>query len=703
MPDQRNKPPSSPPQPNSPPERKPTGQQAGMSLADQLRAARALVPKAEAKPAADPKVAAKAVPQEKPAGPRRAPTPEQLAALAGGARTPRVIPAEAGTPGRTQEEKPPMVAEQRTRGSRVRGNEGERRPVAKPVVPADAGTPGKTQATAPRTEARPARHHAVIPAQAGTHGKEPVAKQAVIGSRPRGNDQQAAEQRSRGSRVRGNDAGKAERTPLPPITFPEDLPVSGRRQDIAKALTENQVIIVSGETGSGKTTQLPKICLELGRGAKGLIGHTQPRRIAASSTAKRIAAELNSQLGELVGYKVRFNDTLHPGAWVKLMTDGILLAETQTDPLLKAYDTIIIDEAHERSLNIDFLLGYLKQVLPRRPDLKVIITSATIDADRFARHFGTPEKPAPVIEVSGRLYKVEVRYRPIERDAIELPGGDANKSKAAAAREKRDLMDGVVDAVDELCRIGSGDVLVFLPGAAEIRRAAAACAELAQRNDLEVLPLHGDLSPEEQDRAVEPGKRRKVILSTNVAETSLTIEGVVAVIDSGLARIAAHSPWSGLPTLRVQRVSRASATQRAGRAGRTRAGRCLRLYTKHDHDTRPAFEVPEIRRLDLAEPLLLLAATGVEDPAAFGWFEAPGAAALDAARGLLERLGAVDARFHPTEIGRRTIQLPLHPRQARVIVEAERRGVGREACVVAALLGEGELSRDRGAARVSGP
>ena len=265
------------------------------------------------------------------------------------------------------------------------------------------------------------------------------------------------------------------RNPLPPITFPEDLPVSGRRGDIAKALTENQVIIVSGETGSGKTTQLPKICLQLGRGQKGLIGHTQPRRIAASSTAKRIAQELGSPLGEHVGFKVRFNDTLSKGASVKLMTDGILLAETQTDPLLKAYDTIIIDEAHERSLNIDFLLGYLKQLLPRRPDLKVIITSATIDADRFSRHFGQPGKPAPVIEVSGRLYKVEVRYRPVDRDPAAPAAVEGKpQPKAQAARDKRDLMDGVIDAVDELSHIGSGDVLVFLPGEREIRDCAEA-------------------------------------------------------------------------------------------------------------------------------------------------------------------------------------------------------------------------------------
>jgi ATP-dependent helicase HrpA len=333
------------------------------------------------------------------------------------------------------------------------------------------------------------------------------------------------------------------RNPLPPIAFPEDLPVSSRRDEIAKALRENQVVIVSGETGSGKTTQLPKICLELGRGEKGLIGHTQPRRIAASSTAKRIAHELGTPLGEHVGFKVRFNDTLQRGAWVKLMTDGILLAETQTDPLLRAYDTIIIDEAHERSLNIDFLLGYLKQLLPRRPDLKVIITSATIDADRFARHFGTPDKPVPVIEVSGRLYQVEVRYRPVEREPVAVPALDAGKPmpKAQAAREKRDLIDAVVDGVDELCRIGPGDVLVFLPGEREIRD----CAEALRKHHpphVEILPLFARLSVEEQDRVFRTTNARRIVLATNVAETSLTVPGIRYVVDSGLARVSrSHS------------------------------------------------------------------------------------------------------------------------------------------------------------------
>src|SRR5471032_3089415 len=355
--------------------------------------------------------------------------------------------------------------------------------------------------------------------------------------KPRGGqDSRESSPESRLAREAARAAREAEETfrnPLPPITYPEDLPVSGRREEIAKALTENQVIIVSGETGSGKTTQLPKICLELGRGQKGLIGHTQPRRIAASSTAKRIAQELGTPLGETVGFKVRFADTLTKGASVKLMTDGILLAETQTDPLLKNYDTIIIDEAHERSLNIDFLFVYLKQLLPRRPDLKIIITSATIDAERFARHFGTPEKPAPVIEVSGRLYKVEVRYRPVDRDPVTVGGGEGGNGggaakplpKAAAAREKRDLMDAVVEGVDELCRLGSGDVLVFLPGEREIRDAAEALRKHHPPH-VEILPLFARLSAEEQERVFKVSNARRIVLATNVAETSLTVPGI---------------------------------------------------------------------------------------------------------------------------------------------------------------------------------
>ena len=459
-------------------------------------------------------------------------------------------------------------------------------------------------------------------------------------------------------------------TPLPPITFPEDLPVSGRRAEIAKAVSENQVVIVSGETGSGKTTQLPKICLALGRGSKGLIGHTQPRRIAASSTAKRIAQELGTPLGEHVGYKVRFNDTLQKGASVKLMTDGILLAETQTDPLLKAYDTIIIDEAHERSLNIDFLLGYLKQLLPRRPDLKIIITSATIDADRFARHFGTPEKPAPVIEVSGRLYKVEVRYRPVDRDPVATTAKPGEPPpKAQAARDKRDLMDAVVDAVDELCRIGSGDVLVFLPGEREIRD----CAEALRKHHpphVEILPLFARLSVEEQDRVFRTTNARRIVLATNVAETSLTVPGIRYVVDTGLARVKRYSFRNKVEQLQIEPVAQSAANQRAGRCGRVADGVCVRLYEEDDYNKRPKFSDPEILRSSLASVILRMKSLRLADVETFPFIEAPQGRAIADGYQLLQEIGAVDDTNELTPLGRKLAKLPLDPRVGRMILAA---------------------------------
>ena len=463
------------------------------------------------------------------------------------------------------------------------------------------------------------------------------------------------------------------RNPLPLITFPEDLPVSGRRAEIAQAILENQVVIVSGETGSGKTTQLPKICLELGRGGKGLIGHTQPRRIAASSTAKRIAQELGSPLGEHVGFKVRFNDTLQKGASVKLMTDGILLAETQTDPLLRNYDTIIIDEAHERSLNIDFLLGYLKQLLPRRPDLKVIITSATIDAERFARHFAANDKPAPVIEVSGRLYQVEVRYRPIDRDPV--PGAaavDPTKPlpKAQAAREKRDLMDGVVDAVDELCRIGSGDVLVFLPGEREIRD----CAEALRKHHpphVDILPLFARLSVEEQDRVFRPsGNARRIVLATNVAETSLTVPGIRYVVDTGLARVKRYSFRNKVEQLQVEPIAQSAANQRAGRCGRVADGVCIRLFEEDDFLKRPKFTEPEILRSSLAAVILRMKSLRLTDVETFPFIEAPQGRAIADGYQLLQEVGAVDDNNELTPLGRKLAKLPLDPRVGRMILAA---------------------------------
>ncbi|MEW6690611.1 MAG: ATP-dependent RNA helicase HrpA, partial [Pseudomonadota bacterium] len=414
---------------------------------------------------------------------------------------------------------------------------------------------------------------------------------------------------------------------IPPIEFPESLPVSARREEIARAMREHQVVVVCGETGSGKTTQLPKIALSLGRGlgagGKGLIGHTQPRRIAASSVAKRIAQELKSPLGEVVGYKVRFQDRLQRGASVKLMTDGILLAETQSDPLLRAYDTLIIDEAHERSLNIDFLLGYLRQILPRRPDLKLIVTSATIDADRFAQHFASARGPAPVIQVSGRLYPVEQRWRPFEES------------------REFDLNDAIGEAVDELWREGSGDVLVFLPGEREIREAAE---HLRKHHPpgVEILPLFARLSQQEQDRVFEPHGAPRIVLATNVAETSLTVPGIRYVIDAGTARVKRYSYRNKVEQLQIEPVSQAAANQRAGRCGRVSNGICIRLYDEKDFAGRPRFTDPEILRSSLAGVILRMKALGLGNVEDFPFLEPPPRRAIADGYQLLSELGAVD-------------------------------------------------------------
>ncbi|HEX2604903.1 MAG TPA: ATP-dependent RNA helicase HrpA [Oxalicibacterium sp.] len=488
------------------------------------------------------------------------------------------------------------------------------------------------------------------------------------------------------------------RNPLPPVTFPEELPVSGKREDIANAIRDNQVVIVSGETGSGKTTQLPKICLELGRGENGLIGHTQPRRIAASSTAKRIAQELNSPLGEHVGYKVRFNDTLSGGAWIKLMTDGILLAETQTDPLLRQYDTIIIDEAHERSLNIDFLLGYLKQLLPKRPDLKVIITSATIDAERFARHFVRGDKLPPVIEVSGRLYPVEIRYRPIEpydKNAGASPNANSNASadaaqarrSALAAKERgqRDLMDAVVDAVDELARIGSGDVLVFLPGEREIRDAAEALRKHHPPH-VEILPLFARLSAQEQERIFKPTNARRIVLATNVAETSLTVPGIRYVVDAGLARVKRYSYRNKVEQLQIEPVAQSAANQRAGRCGRVAAGVCIRLYDEQDYLLRPKFTDPEILRSSLAAVILRMKSLHLTDVEEFPFIEPPLGRAIADGYQLLQELGAVDDDNKLTKLGRDLARLPLDPRVGRMILAARQNACLTEMLIIASAL-----------------
>ncbi|MFL6673435.1 MAG: ATP-dependent RNA helicase HrpA [Massilia sp.] len=559
--------------------------------------------------------------------------------------------------------------------------------------------PAGAELRAPMTQTVNGELQAKVGERGGELGFPPARERRVDGGRGQpGTDQRNTRRPRAGGDPSSREAGQprparedgrkpAVRTPLPTISFPEELPVSGRRQDIAKALRENQVVIVSGETGSGKTTQLPKICLELGRGEKGLIGHTQPRRIAASSTAKRIAHELGTPLGEHVGFKVRFNDTLQPGAWVKLMTDGILLAETQTDPLLRAYDTIIIDEAHERSLNIDFLLGYLKQLLPRRPDLKVIITSATIDAERFARHFGTPEKPVPVIEVSGRLYKVEVRYRPVERDQVTAASGDSGKPvpKAQAAREKRDLIDAVVDGVEELCRLGPGDVLVFLPGEREIRD----CAEALRKHHpphVEILPLFARLSVEEQDRVFRTTNARRIVLATNVAETSLTVPGIRYVVDSGLARVKRYSFRNKVEQLQVEPVAQSAANQRAGRCGRVADGVCIRLYEEEDFVQRPKFSDPEILRSSLAAVILRMKSLHLTDVETFPFIEPPQGRAIADGYQLLQEVGAVDETNELTPLGRKLARLPLDPRVGRMILAALDNACLSEMLIIASAL-----------------
>ena len=454
------------------------------------------------------------------------------------------------------------------------------------------------------------------------------------------------------------------------------------------ALRQHQVIIVCGETGSGKTTQLPKICLTLGRGELGMIGHTQPRRIAASSTAKRIAQELGSPPGMHVGYKVRFNDTLSEGAWIKLMTDGILLAETQGDPLLRQYDTLIIDEAHERSLNIDFLLGYLKQLLPRRPDLKLIITSATIDADRFAKHFEHAGKPAPVIEVSGRLYPVEVRYRPVERpveQGMQAKAATTSNTSASRSREQRDLMDAIVDAVDELALIGSGDILVFLPGEREIRDAAEALRKHHPPH-VEILPLFARLSAQEQERVFKTSSARRIVLATNVAETSLTVPGIRYVVDAGTARVKRYSYRNKVEQLQIEPIAQSAANQRAGRCGRVAAGVCIRLYDEQDYLQRPKFTEPEILRSSLASVILRMKSLRLGNVEQFPFIEPPLGRAIADGYQLLQELGAVDEAQELTDLGRQLARLPMDPRVGRMILAGRDHQCLREILIIAAAL-----------------
>ena len=459
---------------------------------------------------------------------------------------------------------------------------------------------------------------------------------------------------------------------LPHPKFPEELPVNERRAEIAALIEKHQVVIVCGETGSGKTTQIPKICLELGRGTTGLIGHTQPRRIAARSTAARIAQELESELGRVVGYKIRFTDRTSPQSYIKLMTDGILLAETQGDPWLGQYDTLILDEAHERSLNIDFLLGYLKQLLPKRPDLKLIITSATIDASRFSQHFNN----APVIEVSGRLYPVEIRYRPVQTEEAE-------------SDDERDLYDAIVDACDELHRTGPGDVLVFLPGEREIRDAAEALRKHAfGRGGVhpEILPLFARLSAEEQSRIFKPHNGRRIVLATNVAETSLTVPGIRYVVDSGLARVKRYSYRNKVEQLQVEKIAQASANQRSGRCGRVAAGVCIRLYDEQDFSVRPPYADPEILRSSLAGVILRMKSLRLGDVEEFPFIEAPPPKAISDGYQLLLELGAVTEERALTPVGQELAKMPLDPRVARMIVAARDEGCLKEMLVIAAAL-----------------
>jgi ATP-dependent helicase HrpA len=449
------------------------------------------------------------------------------------------------------------------------------------------------------------------------------------------------------------------RLSVPQIDYPEQLPVSQVRDQIAEAIRDHQVVVLAGETGSGKTTQLPKILLELGRGMTGLIGHTQPRRIAARAVAERVAEELGTDVGELVGYAVRFHDQVSDSSLVKVMTDGILLAELARDRTLSSYDTIVIDEAHERSLTIDFLLGYLKQLLPRRPDLKVVITSATIDPERFSRHFGD----APVLEVSGRTYPVEARYRPLEDE---------------------DQVSGVVAACEELAHESPGDILVFLSGEREIRDTADALRAVVDQRT-EVVPLYGRLSAAEQHLVFAPHTGRRIVLATNVAETSLTVPGIRYVVDPGTARISRYSNRTKVQRLPIEAISQASAQQRAGRCGRVADGICIRLYSEEDLRSRPEFTEPEILRTNLASVLLQMASLGLGDIEDFPFLEPPDRRNVRDGIALLEELGALDAG-RLTPVGRQLAQLPVDPRMARMVVAAERLGCVREVLVIAAAL-----------------
>lgn len=458
------------------------------------------------------------------------------------------------------------------------------------------------------------------------------------------------------------------RNPVPPFTLMPGLPVSERGEEVAKAIRDNRVVIVCGETGSGKTTQLPKIAMMAGRGVHGMIAHTQPRRIAASSIAKRIAEELKTEPGEVVGYKVRFTDTMSPGATIKLMTDGILLAETQNDPMLRAYDTVIIDEAHERSINIDFLLGYLKRLLAKRRDLKVIVTSATIDAERFARHFEIDGRPAPILTISGRTYPVEVRYRPIE---------DMDEA------DDKTLIGAIDDAVSELEASGRGDILVFLPGEREIREAADVLRK-SRPATTEILPLFARLTAAEQERVFRPAGARRIVLSTNVAETSITVPGIRFVVDTGLARVKRYSYRNKVEQLQIEPVSQASANQRAGRCGRVADGICIRLYSEEDFARRPAFTDPEILRSNLAAVILRAISLKLGDVREFPFVQTPPPRAIADGFAILQELNAVTEEGELTRVGRELSRLPVDPRLGRMLLAGSEQGSLEELLTICA-------------------
>jgi ATP-dependent helicase HrpA len=485
----------------------------------------------------------------------------------------------------------------------------------------------------------------------------------------RGNDVRAAEE-SLARKIEASSAARAARAAsVPKITYPEELPISQSRDEIRRAIEAHPVVIVCGETGSGKTTQLPKICLEAGRGIAGIIGHTQPRRIAARAVASRIAEELDAPLGQLVGYKLRFQDRSRPEGLIKLMTDGILLAETQGDRFFDAYDTIIVDEAHERSLNIDFLLGYLKWLLPRRPDLKIIITSATIDPERFSKHFND----APIINVSGRSYPVEVRYRPVELD---------EEDDETAADEQA----AILGAVDELwSKQNSGDILVFLSGEREIRETAESMRKHHPQN-CEILALYSRLSQEEQQRVFKPSGRRRVVLATNVAETSLTVPGIRAVIDTGVARISRYSHRSRLQRLPIEKISQASASQRSGRCGRVGPGIAIRLYSEEDFLARPEFTEPEIQRTNLAAVILQMHALKLGDIDAFPFVEPPDGRYVRDGQRTLRELGALTEAGELTDIGRKLSKLPLDPRLGRILLAGAEQHCLEEVAIIASAL-----------------